>query len=84
MRIILIGAVLSAGFGILTKLKVLADSLSVATRIGSGGIAASSSLSMALGIVGAGFETWGKALGVFVAALIWMYRSTRERSKTSD
>lgn len=48
VRIILLAAIVSAGFGILTKLKLLSDGLAGAVRIGSGGIAGSASLSLAL------------------------------------
>ena len=47
VRLIVWGTIISAAFGILTKLKVLSDSLSAAVRVGSGGLAASASLSTA-------------------------------------
>ncbi|MDN5794439.1 MAG: oligopeptide transporter, OPT family [Intrasporangium sp.] len=48
LRTIIVGGIVSAAFGILTKLKVLSDGLSAATRIGSGAIGGSVSLSLAL------------------------------------
>ncbi len=48
VRTILVGGIVSAAFGILTKLKVLSDSLSTATRVGSAGLAGSISLSLSL------------------------------------
>jgi putative OPT family oligopeptide transporter len=48
VRLIVLASVASAGFGILTKLKILSDGLSGAVRIGSTGFAGSASLSMAL------------------------------------
>ena len=61
VRLIVWGTIISAAFGILTKLKVLSDSLSAAVRVGSGGLAASASLSMAL--VGIGHLV-GLAVGI--------------------
>ncbi len=61
VRLIIWGTIISAVFGILTKLKVLSDSLSAAVRVGSGGLAASASLSMAL--VGIGHLV-GLAVGI--------------------
>ncbi len=48
LRTIIIGSLVSAGFGILTKLKLAAEGLSTATRIGSGAIGGSVSLSLSL------------------------------------
>ncbi len=45
---IIVGGVVAAVFGILTKLKVIAEGLSAATRIGSGAIGGSVSLSLSL------------------------------------
>ncbi len=69
VRTILIGGIVSAGFGILTKLKVISDGLSGATRIGSGGLGGSISLSLAL--VGIGHLV-GLSVGIamFIGLLI--------------
>ncbi|WP_347352364.1 oligopeptide transporter, OPT family [Intrasporangium sp.] len=48
LHTIIMGGVVSAAFGILTKLKVLSDGLSTAVRVGSGAIGGSVSLSLSL------------------------------------
>jgi putative OPT family oligopeptide transporter len=65
VRTILVGGVVSAVFGILTKLQVISDGLSTATRIGSGALGGSISLELAL--VGIGHLV---GLSVGVAMLV--------------
>lgn len=65
MRTILLGGLSSAGFAILTKLKVLADTFTGAIRIGAGGTMVTAGLSMAL--LGVGHLV---GLGVGVAMLV--------------
>jgi putative OPT family oligopeptide transporter len=48
LRTIIVGGIVSAAFGILAKFKVVSDGLSAATRIGSGAIGGSISLSLSL------------------------------------
>ncbi|MGN6754372.1 MAG: OPT family oligopeptide transporter [Intrasporangium sp.] len=69
LRTIILGSVVSAGFGILAKLKVVSDGLSTATRIGSGAIGGS--LSLSLSLIGIGHLV-GLAVGIamFVGLVI--------------
>ncbi|MCG7633516.1 oligopeptide transporter, OPT family [Gordonia McavH-238-E] len=48
LRTIILGSVASAGFALLTKLKVLSDSISATIKIGTGGTLFSAGLSMSL------------------------------------
>lgn len=70
MRTILWGGIASAGFAILTKLKLLAESFSGAFRIGAGGTMIGGSLSLAL--LGVGHLV---GLGTGVAMLVGMFVS---------
>ncbi|GAB3566463.1 OPT family oligopeptide transporter [Spelaeicoccus albus] len=69
IMVILWGGIVSAVFGILTKTKVLAETVSGAVRVGAGGVAGSVSLSFAL--IGIGHLV-GLAVGIamFVGLII--------------
>lgn len=69
LRMIIVGSLIAAGYQLLTYLKVAADAVSVAFRVGAGATAASTSLAMAL--IGVGHLV-GLSVGIamFVGMLI--------------
>ena len=69
LRMIIVGSIIAAGYQLLTYLKVAAEALAVAFRVGAGATAASTSLAMAL--IGVGHLV-GLSVGIamFVGMLI--------------